>query len=218
MNVTHSIVATAVQHPYAILILGIFAENAGLPLPGEVLLVLVAATAATTHVNLPLVAMAAVLGALLGDNFSYWLGRRGGMRLIDRYCQVTLCSWECGAKMSSFYRRYGLLAVAVARFVPTVRALAAPMAGLTRMRWTTFLLIDALGALLWATAFTSAGRLVGAPALEFLERFRAYGPWAVAAVLTAAMGTLIYRVFRRRKYGSATAVELREVAREQALK
>ncbi|MEX1243788.1 MAG: DedA family protein [Thermoanaerobaculia bacterium] len=212
---THSIVVTAARHPYTVLILGIAAENAGLPLPGEVLLILVAATAAATRVSLPLVAMAAALGALLGDNFSYWLGRKGGVRLIDRYCQVTLCSWECGARMSSFYRRYGLLAVAVARFVPTVRALAAPVVGMTRMAWVRFLLVDALGALLWATAFTLAGRAVGTPLLKFLEGFRAYGTWAVAALLTAAVTTLIYRVLKRKKYGKATAVELREAAREQ---
>ena len=215
MNLTDQILGLVTRHSYAVLVLGVFAENAGLPLPGEVLIVVVAATAATTRASLPLVVLAAALGAFLGDNFSYWLGRRGGIRLIDRYCHVTLCSWECGAKMSSFYRRYGLLSVAMARFVPTVRALAAPVAGMTRMRWTTFLLIDALGALLWATAFTFAGSLVGMAVLQFLERFRAYGTWAIAAVLTSAVGTVIYRVFKRWKYGAATAEELQQVASEQ---
>ncbi len=210
MNLANEILAVAARHPYALLILGIFAENAGLPLPGEVLIVLVAAMAATGHSSLWLVVLAAALGALLGDSFSYWLGRRGGMPLIDRYCKVTLCSWQCGKSIASFYQRFGSAAVAVARFVPAVRALAAPVAGMTRMRWTSFLLFDALGALLWATAFSLAGHLVGRQVLRILEDFHAYGRWVLPAVLTAAAGTIIYRLFKRKKYGRVTAEELRQ--------
>ncbi len=210
MNLTDQILGLISRHPYAVLVLGIFAENAGLPLPGEVLIVLVAATAGTNHSSLPLVVLAAALGAVLGDSFSYWLGRRGGMPLIDRYCKVTLCSRECGNSITSFYRRFGSAAVAVARFVPAVRALAAPVAGMTRMRWTRFLSFDALGALVWATAFGFPGRLIGRPLLRILEDFHAYGRWVLPAVLTAAAGTIIYRLFKRKKYGRATAEELRQ--------
>lgn len=215
MSLSGQILSIVTRHPYAVPVLGVFAENAGLPLPGEVLIVLVAATAATTHASLPLVALAAALGAFLGDNFSYWLGRRGGIRLIDRYCQVTLCSRECGNRLSSFYRRFGSFAVAVARFVPAIRTLAAPVAGMTGMRRTYFLLVDALGALVWATAFTLAGRLLGGPLLKILERLHAYGTWVIVAVAAVAAGTVLYRLIKRKKYGAATAGELQQVASEQ---
>jgi membrane protein DedA with SNARE-associated domain len=208
------IVAIAARHPYAVLLLGIFAENAGLPIPGEVLIVAIAAAAATTHASLPLIAAAAALGAILGDNFSYWIGRRGGHFLIGCYCRATLSAANCGDRIVGLYTRLGPGAVSVARFLPAVRALVAPMAGMTRMKWARFAMLDALGAALWATVFTLGGALIGDSLAPLIDRFHAYGHWVIVAFLAAAVGRLAYRLFQRAKYGAASEASLREVASE----
>lgn len=212
MTLTQAVVATAARHPYAVLLIGIFAENAGLPLPGEILIVVIAATAVANHASLPLILLASALGAMLGDNFSYWVGRRGGRFLLGCYCRATLSSADCGDRIVGLYSRLGSRAVAVARFVPTVRALMAPVAGMTRMKWARFATFDALGALLWATVFTLGGVLVGDSLVRSMERFHIYGRWVVAVVLAAAVGRLAYRLYKRRKYGAASAEALRKVA------
>lgn len=217
MNLTQEIVTTATRHPYAVLLVGIFAENAGLPLPGEVLIVLIAATAVTSQTSLPLVLLAAALGAMLGDNFSYWVGRRGGRFLLGCYCRATLSSVDCSDRIVGLYSRFGSRAVAVARFIPAVRALMAPVAGMTRMKWARFAAFDALGALLWAAVFTLGGVLVGDSLVRSLERFHLYGRWVIAVVLAAAAGRLAYRLFKRKKYGAASAATLQEMASEPAV-
>lgn len=207
-GLTSSIPALLTSHPYAVLVLGLLAENAGLPLPGEALIILVAAAASTEKVSLPLAVLAATLGAMLGDNLSYWLGRRGGARVIDRYCQLTLCSRDCGASIASYYRRHGPLAVLLARFVPAVRTLAAPVAGMTGMPWRRFVVLDAVGAFVWAASFTVAGALIGVPLWRALEQVRSYGGWIIGVIVVTVMTTMGLRLLRRRRFGPVSTAEL----------
>lgn len=216
MNLTQEIVTTATRHPYAVLLVGIFAENAGLPIPGELLVLLVAATAGSSGASLPAIGLAAAAGAVLGDNFSYWIGRRGGRFLIDSICRVTCGSLDCGDRIIGLYRRFGPGSVSVARFIPAVRALMAPVAGLARMRWTQFMVFDALGAALWAALFVAGGRLVGEGLVRTMERFHVLGRWAFAALIAAAGARLAYRMLKRRKYGAASPEALRHTAYVQA--
>lgn len=91
--------------------MAIFLHNAGLPLPGELVLLAFGVAARREGVSIAWGFAAAGLGAMAGDTVSYWLGRWAGLRMLRAYCRATLGSGQCVASARAFYHRFGRLAV-----------------------------------------------------------------------------------------------------------
>src|SRR5947209_10011007 len=70
---------------YAAVFLFIAVESSGIPFPGETMLLTASAYAGAGHLQIPLVILSAIAGAITGDNLGYLLGRTGGRRLVLRY-------------------------------------------------------------------------------------------------------------------------------------
>lgn len=167
----------------------IMLESMGIPLPGETTLVSASIYAGATHsMSIWLVIMAAVAGAVLGDNIGYWVGEKLGYRVLLRYgarAGITERKIKLGQYL---FMRHGWKVVFFGRFVAVLRALAAFLAGVNRMHWTRFFVANLSGAILWATIFglgafffgNSMHRLTG------LASMVAIGV-AIAAVAAAAL-------------------------------
>lgn len=192
-----------VQYSYWVVFVSIWLDNAGVPLPGELLLLAFGAMARAGHVDLAagwLLAWAAAVG---GDHTGYWLGRLGGGRLVHAYCRVTLGSGACVDRAVSFYRLRGPVALIGGRFVFGVRAFLAPLAGSTRMAYGRFLLFDALGALAWSSLFVLAGYALGWDVGGMQQGYRRLYRVTVALIGAGAAGYLIMKLARRRRHGRA---------------
>ncbi len=140
---------------YGVLAALVGGESAGLPIPGETALVTAGLLAGAGHLSVPLVIAIAALAAMAGDNLGYWLGRRAGRRALKggrgplgRHRRRLL------AKGEAFFARQGMKAVFLGRFVVGVRVVAALVAGATHMPVRKFMLANAAGAVVWATATT----------------------------------------------------------------
>ncbi len=187
-----------IRFGYWIVFAGILLDNAGLPLPGELLLLAFGALARTGHVELGDGILVAGAAAMAGDSVGYWLGRLGGERLLHGYCRVTLGSGKCLQRAVAFYQLRGAVAVVFGRFVMGVRALLFPLAGSARMPYTKFLVFDALGALTWASVFILAGYSVG---WQSGEGYRAASAIFAAALGASAAGYLLVKLYRRARHG-----------------
>ena len=137
-------------------------ESSGIPFPGETMLLVAAIYAGTTHrLAIPLVIAAAALGAILGDNIGYWVGREGGYRLLRRYGHYLHID-ERRVKLGQYlFRKHGGKVVFFGRFIAVLRAWAAFLAGTNRMPWGSFLLYNALGGIIWATLYGLGGYFLG---------------------------------------------------------
>jgi membrane protein DedA with SNARE-associated domain len=141
-------------------------ESMGLPLPGESALVLAALFASRHDHNIVGVVAAAATGAILGDNVGYWVGREFGYRLLLRYggyIGLTAGKIKLGQYL---FLRHGGKVVFFGRFVAILRILAAFLAGVNRMEWRRFLLANAAGAILWASAVGFGAYAFGKAVLE----------------------------------------------------
>jgi membrane protein DedA with SNARE-associated domain len=136
-------------------------ESMGLPLPGETVLMLAALFAARHGHGIVAIVASAATGAVLGDNVGYWIGREFGYRLLRRYgSRIGLPPGKI--KLGQYlFMRHGGKVVFLGRFVTVLRVLAAVMAGVNRMDWRRFLLANAAGAILWASAVGFGTYLVG---------------------------------------------------------
>jgi len=172
---------------YSLVFLLILLESAGLPLPGESLLMLAAAFASSGHLSILGVIISAVFGAIFGDMGGYWIGRRGGSVIMKRILGRRYD--EHLSKGRAFFDRHGVWAVFLARFVPIVRVVGANLAGITEMPFSTFTLFNAAGGLTWAVAVGSIGYIFGnnLPYLESLLRRLGAGVFIAICIITLAI-------------------------------
>jgi len=186
-----SLIAT---HGLWIVALVIGLESTGVPLPGETILVTAAIYAgATGNLSLVGVIAAAVAGAVIGDSIAFWIGRSIGQRVLVRYGPRVGLTPDKIKLGQYLFLRYGGPVVFFGRFVAVLRVLAALLAGANRMPWPRFLLFNAAGGMVWATAFGCAAYFLG-------SRIHALtGPVGLAFLIVAA-GLFVWLVVLIRKH------------------
>jgi membrane-associated protein len=162
-----------------------YAETAiGLDLvvPGEAGLVVVGAAANGEIGVVPIIAAAAV-GATAGDCTSYWLGRRFGHRLLDRFA-LTRRLRPGVERAEAVMERRGPRAVFFGRFVGALRAVVPLVAGMARMPFGRFLVWNVAASIVWCTTVVLVGFHVGLPAARFVDRA---GIWSYLVVAVVAL-------------------------------
>jgi membrane protein DedA with SNARE-associated domain len=194
------------RYGYAVVFLGVALENAGLPIPGEVFLFAAGFLASAGNFQLLLVIALGAAGAVVGDSFSYLLGRFFGERLPRLYCKMTLGSVDCVRRTHEYFARRGGLTVAFGRFVIGVRTFSAPMAGSTGMTYSRFVAYDALGAFIWATLVAILGYLFGKEWERIGAGYRWYSAVLLVVVLTMTAGYIFMKFLRQRRHGPASSL------------
>jgi membrane protein DedA with SNARE-associated domain len=172
-----------VHYGYWAVAAALLLENAGLPVPGETILLLASFLAFTERdLQLGWIILIATVAATVGDNLGYFAGQYGGRPLIERYRHLFLIGDRTIARGEKLFERYGAATILFARFVFGMRIIAGPLAGALRMPWRRFAVFNLLGAGLWVTAIAFAGYVFGSRwnlLMHFMKRF----DLALAAVL-----------------------------------
>ena len=134
--------------------IAIFLESMGVPAPGETALIVASIYAATTgHLQIEWVIAASATGAILGDNVGYFIGRRLGHPLLQRYGRRFGMN-ERRLRLGRYlFLRHGGKVVFFGRFTAILRALAALLAGANAMPWGRFTFYNAAGGIIWATLY-----------------------------------------------------------------
>jgi membrane-associated protein len=163
---THSILDllrnAVVDYGYWAVAIALLLENAGIPVPGETVLLLASFVAYSQHeLSLPWIIVVATIAATLGDNLGFALGFYGGRRLFARYQTFFRIQDKTLERGEALFARFGAVTVFFARFVFGMRIIAGPMAGVLRMPWRKFLVYNFLGAAVWVTTISVAGYLFG---------------------------------------------------------
>jgi membrane protein DedA with SNARE-associated domain len=167
--------------------LGILIESAGIPFPGETLMLLAAAWAAAGHHSIALVILFGFVGATAGADAGYLLGYRGGRPFVERFGAALHIRPEQLARAELFFARHGDKAILGARFVLGLRTWASMLAGMSRMPFWRFQAFSALGGVMWAVAIGTAGYFLGSnlPLLEAI--IRAVGIGGLVFILVIAL-------------------------------
>lgn len=183
---------------YWVVLLGVMIENAGLPVPGETVLLFAGFLAFRGQLRIVPVILTAIAGAIIGDSLGYLAGYFGGTALL-RPLRGRLISVRKFDRAHEALVRYGFWGVFVARFISGLRVLAGPFAGAFRMPYRRFLAANFSGAVAWAVAIGTIGFLFGRnwPALA---RFVAKLDWALFAITVAAVVLgVVYRRWSERR-------------------
>ncbi|MFO8039688.1 MAG: DedA family protein [Sodalinema sp.] len=149
------------QYGYWAVFFGISLENAGIPLPGETLTLVGGFLAGEGELDYWIVLLCATGGAILGDNFGYWIGRWGGFPLLLRVGKLLRISQEQLERLRDQFGRNAAKAVFLGRFVALLRIFAGPLAGISDMPYGKFFICNAAGAGVWASVMVSLSFFVG---------------------------------------------------------
>jgi membrane-associated protein len=148
---------------YLILFLIIYCETGFVVmpfLPGDSLLFVAGALAATGAMYVHGLFALLVLASFLGDNTNYWIGRYVGPRAFSREKSWLLNPANI-TRTQGFYQRHGGKTVMIARFIPIVRTFAPFVAGIGKMIYSRFLLYSFAGAVVWIGSLLFAGYYFG---------------------------------------------------------
>jgi len=145
------------QYGYLAVFFGAMLESAGVPLPGETVLIASGALAHKGILDPGDVLLLGILGAVTGDQIGYWVGRKGGRPFVLRWGRYVFITPERLGRAETFFDRHGGRAVFLTRFVAGLRAFGALVAGISSMPWGRFAIYDVLGGTVWATAAVLLG-------------------------------------------------------------
>jgi membrane protein DedA with SNARE-associated domain len=146
-----------IRHGYLLLFFWLLAEQAALPLPSVPLLLACGALAHDGKMDPRLILVYGLAACLLADNVWFQLGKRRGTRILRFICRIALEPDSCVRQTENAFHKYGMRSLLVAKFVPGLNAVAAPLAGRSGARLGRFLLFDSLGSLLWISSISAAG-------------------------------------------------------------
>lgn len=190
----HMVRLALVRWGYLALAAGLLGEDAGVPIPGETVLMF---SSFISHKSQALDLWAIILvgsaAAITGDNIGFWLGRKLGPRLL-RWARRKLHMGEDIDVAKDQIQRHGAATVFWARYIFGLRTVTGPVAGALDMEWGRFLLFNALGAVTWVTTISVAGYLFADEFNSLLGYFEK-ASWAVSG------GVLLigYILWRRKK-------------------
>jgi membrane protein DedA with SNARE-associated domain len=181
----HSLRTFIADYGYWAVALALLAESAGIPVPGEITLLLASFLAySERHLHVGWIIVAGTCAATLGGNLGYAIGEYGGRPLLDRYQSLLRISPELLERGEKMFERYGAAAIFFSRFIFGLRVFGGPLAGVLRMRWRPFTLFNFLGAATWVTFISVAGYLFGRhwqTLLRVMQRFN------IAVLIIAAV-------------------------------
>lgn len=146
---------------YWVVFLGVMLENAGIPIPGETVLLFAGFLAYHGKIDLFPSILVAIAGATLGDSMGFLIGHFGGRPFVDRFIRRFPVVRKSFDHSQALFLKYGQWAVFTGRFITGLRMFAGILAGLFRMPYRRFLIFNFSGATVWAVAIIYVGFLFG---------------------------------------------------------
>jgi membrane protein DedA with SNARE-associated domain len=167
--------AALVHYGYRAVAVALLLENAGLPVPGETVLLLASFLAYSERdLRLAWIVAMGTVAATIGDNLGYAIGQYRGRRLLERYRRSRVVSDAAVQRGEALFASYGAATILFARFVFGMRVIAGPLAGALRMPWKKFAVFNFLGAALWVSVISIVGYGFGSrwdALMHFMKRF-----------------------------------------------
>jgi membrane protein DedA with SNARE-associated domain len=190
-------VYNALQWPGVIALMAL--ESACIPIPSEIIMPL-AGWILVKNTGLPAVFCLAAgaygaLGCTIGSIIAYIVGIKGGRPFLNKYGKYVLISQHDLAAADRWFSRNGDWAIFVTRLLPVVRTFISLPAGIARMRPVKFTIYTFLGSLIWCSALSLGGYLLGEHWEKLRSAMRPFDPFIIA-VIVVLIGYYIYRHIR----------------------
>ena len=191
----HALLHTSPFIIYLLVSLILMLESTGVPLTNNTLLLVLGAMAALGYLNIEVLMLAAFLGSISGACCAYWIGARGGRRIMLRLAAFFHVNRQNIRVMDNWFHRSGFWMVFLSRMTPFIRPFASFPAGIAHMNFKRFLFAASAGSLLWCIALPSIGWTLGPHwriALNFMQTY------TVPTILIVVLLLVLYGVIKHK--------------------
>ncbi|TAM83072.1 MAG: DedA family protein [Acidobacteria bacterium] len=189
------------KYGYWVVFFGVMLENAGIPIPGETVLLFAGFLAYHERIGLLPSVLVAIAGATLGDSMGFLIGLFGGRAFVDRFIRSFPIVRNSFDHSQVLFMKYGQWAVFTGRFITGLRMFAGIIAGLFRMPYRRFLLFNFTGAAIWAIAVIYVGYLFGNSWRRVEQHLVQVNEVVTAVVLVAVLvGVISYYLRKKRPF------------------
>lgn len=190
------------SYGYYIVFFGLLLENSafiGLVWPGETVLLAASFFAARGELNIVLVIVFGILGALIGNNIGYFLGLRGGRPLVERFGHRFFVSESKLRAAEEYFDSHGGKTVFIGRFATGIRVFVSLLAGAARMNYLKFFTYTLLAVAAWTIGIGIAGYLFGQHWELLLKIVERIGWGTLALIALIVLGAYLYRKITKKK-------------------
>ena len=171
-----------------------FLETLGVPLPAFPFLVLTGCLIVENSLFWPPIVAAAIVGALAGDQFWYWLGKRSGKRALNLLCRFSLNPDACMGRSQNLFDHGSTALILLAKLIPGVNALVPPLSGIMGMSPLRYIALDIAGCFIWVGTGIGLGLFFGRSVLSHLAGVQ----YTLLLLLIFMFGFyVVFRVFYR---------------------
>ncbi|WP_442600148.1 VTT domain-containing protein [Neobacillus sp. D3-1R] len=184
------------QHSYLILFLGIFLELMALPISGEFLMSYAGYFVYQGKMNYILALLTVFLSGGAGITVTYWIGKAGGYKLIEKYGKYIHLGPERYKKVSSWFEHSGSKLLVFAYFIPGIRHFTGYVSGISRIPFRKFIIPAYAGAFLWGVCFITLGKVLGPEWKVFHEAASKYFVIFIIVIVVLVTGFFAYRFFK----------------------
>jgi membrane protein DedA with SNARE-associated domain/rhodanese-related sulfurtransferase len=188
------------HHGTALVFAIILVEQLGIPVPGFPVLLAAGAMAGRRLAGAPGLFGAALLACVIADCLWFWIGRTFGLRVLKTLCRISLEPDSCVGQTQSRFERWGVNSLLLAKFVPGLSIVAAPLAGALRVGWPRFLVLSSLGAAAWTAAGLGVGMAFSATIDSALGVLQRIGGSALLAASVALGAYVAAKWLQRRRF------------------
>ncbi|KOP70253.1 hypothetical protein AMS59_20740 [Lysinibacillus sp. FJAT-14745] len=184
------------QHSYMILFIGIFLELLALPISGEFLMSYAGYFVYQGHMNYFLAILTVFLSAGAGITMTYWIGKVGGYKLIERYGKYVHLGPERYRKIAAWFERTGSKFLVFAYFIPGVRHFTGYVSGISKMPYRKFIIPAYTGAFLWGISFITLGKVLGPKWDTFHQAASKYFIIFLIVLAVLLVGYIVFRFYK----------------------
>jgi membrane protein DedA with SNARE-associated domain len=181
------------HYGYLLVFFGVMLGTSGIPFPSAAILLAAGVLVQQGHLHLGDAIMFGILGAVIGNQIGYLVGHKAGRAFVLKWGRYVRLTPERLEQVEGLFARHGGKAVFAARFFSISRLLEALVAGMSRMRWGTFVFYSALGGAVWVTAVVLVGYFFG-------QSWRSAQHWSgrvpLLLVLLLGVGLGLYLAYR----------------------
>lgn len=188
------------QFGLLIIFANVLLEQLGLPLPAYPTLLLSGVLISNGQYSFGTLLAVAVISALIADSIWYTAGRKYGKRVMGKLCKISLSPDTCVRQTESLYLKFGPPALLICKFIPGFASISSALAGSSGTRYWVFVIMDGLGAALWAGSALWLGVLFSSAIDELMLILVSMGKWGTLLVLAALIIFITYKWWDRQRF------------------
>jgi membrane protein DedA with SNARE-associated domain/rhodanese-related sulfurtransferase len=186
-----------IDHGGPVLFAIILLDEFGLPMPAAPFLLAAGALIAKDQLSPFLAFSLTLIACFIADSTWFYLGRSRGNRVLRFLCRISLEPDSCVSRTQNLFDRYGMRAVLIAKFMPGLSAVVAPMAGISGINFFRFLFFDGIGSTLYLGSYLLLGVLFSNQLEKVITAIAGFGTSAFGFATLVAVAYLIFKYIQR---------------------